>query len=68
MAVNYSTYKNTIKDAMVQARDANSIDEALDIMAQAYADALELAVLQMEVNTTVITPNKINGTGNGTVQ
>ena len=67
MAINYSLYKAKIIQASKDARNASTIDEALDIQAQGYADALEAAILQATVNTQVVTPDQINGTGIGTV-
>lgn len=67
MAVNYAAYKAKIIQAQKDARNEQTIDAALDKMAQGFADALEIAVSQMEVSTTVSTPNTTTGTGIGTV-
>lgn len=67
MAINYATYKQTLKSAMISAREADSIDDALEIMTSAYADALEIVVNQMVVDTIVNTPNQFTGTGKGTI-
>ncbi len=70
MAVDYVAYKNTIKTASQNARQANSIDEALEIQAAGYALALQVAVSQMLVNTNVVTTGSASshtGTGTGIV-
>ena len=70
MAADYSAYKNTIKQGHQQARTANSIDEALEIQAAAYASALETLIGQLVVSTNVVTsgsPSNHTGTGTGTV-
>lgn len=65
--VDYAQYKETIKAASIAARQAPSIDAALEIQAAGYTLALQQAVSQMVVNTVVATPNTTSGTGTGTV-
>lgn len=70
MPVDFNAYKNTIKQASINARSATSIDDALEIQAAGYTQAFQIAVSQMQVDTVVNTtgsPSTHTGTGTGTV-
>lgn len=71
MPILYADYKAKIIEASKNARKAETIDEALEIQAQGYTDALETAISQATVNTTVATTGTASaqtGTGTGTVE
>jgi len=61
MPINYQTYKTKIIEASKAARQASSINDALEIQAQGYADALQAAIGQAVVNT--LDDNGDKGTG-----
>lgn len=42
VSINWENYELQIKAASIEARGADSIDEALDIQAAGYRDALEV--------------------------
>jgi len=70
MPINYPNYKTIIVTASKNARNADSIDEALDIQAQGFADALAAAISEALVNTNVVTTGTAaaqSGTGVGTI-
>lgn len=70
MPVNFEQYEQIIVAASEAARGAQTIEEALQMQAQGFRQALETAVSQMVVDTAVTTtgsPDAHTGTGLGTV-
>lgn len=57
MAINFAaikaTYKASIEQASIQARTANSINNALEIQAEGYANALKVALEAYTSQATV---------------
>lgn len=68
--IDYELYKNNIIQASKNARQATNIDDALEIQANGMMIALQVAITQAVVNTTVATAGTAvaqTGTGVGVI-
>lgn len=68
--IDYDLYKNNIIQASKNARQATNIDDALEIQANGMMVALQVAIAQAVVSTTVATTGTAaaqTGTGVGNV-